>query len=70
MSGVGLVYHSLTFPCRIHTGKSTFIMKIKNVKLTIAAFEAQQIKTAQQLEVKGGDGGTTAIIGDEDVIFG
>jgi hypothetical protein len=46
-------------------------MKNKNVKLTIAAFEALQIKTAQQLEVKGGDnGGSAGVIGADDVILG
>ncbi|MCF8243732.1 MAG: hypothetical protein K9J37_02555 [Saprospiraceae bacterium] len=46
-------------------------MKIKNSKKTFTAFETKEIKTAQQLEVKGGDGeGTTGIIGDDDIIVG
>jgi hypothetical protein len=50
------------------TGKTHFIMTTKNTKTGFAAFEAKEIKVAQQLQVKGGDGGTQGIIGTEDVI--
>ncbi len=47
-------------------------MLVNNTKTTIKAFEANEIKVAQQLQVKGGNGDATGkplpIIGDEDVV--
>ena len=43
-------------------------MLIKNSKQTIAAFVAQEIKAAQQLEVKGGNGTAKDFIHVQDVI--
>ncbi len=50
-------------------------MTVKNTKTLFAAFEAKEIKIAQQLQVKGGtDGGGTQtvtpqpIIGDNDIV--
>lgn len=42
-------------------------MTTKNTKTGFAAFEGKEIKVAQQLQVKGGDGGTQGIIGSDDV---
>jgi hypothetical protein len=47
-------------------------MLVKNTKTTFAAFEAKEIKIAQQLQVKGGNGDEPVkplpIIGDDDVV--
>ena len=48
------------------TRENFIIMTTKNTKTGFAAFEAKEIKVAQQLQVKGGDGG---FIGDEDVVI-
>ena len=47
-------------------------MKFKNSNKTIAAFVAQEIKVAQQLEVKGGTGEITSkqgFIGADDAVI-
>jgi hypothetical protein len=68
--GWGLVYHSPTVGRQhLHHTKTFLAMNIKNSKKTIAAFENLEIKTAQQLEVKGGNSDRPkSIIGENDVV--
>lgn len=66
-SGTGISFINRACGQPLHR-KNNFSMRTVNVKKTLAAFEAKEIKPTQQLEVKGGDNGTTRFIGSEDVI--